>query len=459
MKLIAITTVTLVALNIANAQWRADPSMTVIGSVSGQFFVSARGTVSPQSLDLAKAPDMVTLQPALLAVSCERIKQSLWRELNTTDQWRGKVFVVLHPARSAEDAVYVSPEKMGGNWNCRVDLPDAVDRNRLVEGIVRACLLEIANRNATTRSAELPEWLVRGFTRQLMGSSEIKLILPPPHTIENGMNITRETVDFSDTPHAGSQTRRKNPLAEASEILRKNAPLTFDEMSWPTDEQLFGSGADVFDSSAQLLVSQLLRMPKGPACLCAMLAEMPDYLNWQLAFQDAFHGTFEQPLDVEKWWALELTQFTDRDLLHLLTPEESWRQLEAVFQFPIDVRIGTAQPMRTDISFQTIIRGWSRPRQLQTLKAKIWELGLLRLRIAPEYVSLVDQYRQVLQDYSKKRSVSARILADIGVIPDKSVQEAVEKLNALDVQRANLHPQRQEPLASAGETAPTAAVP
>jgi hypothetical protein len=460
MKFIAITTITLAVLNIANAQWRPDPNVTVIGSVSGQFFVSARGAISPHSFDLAAAPGMMTLQPALLAVSCERIKQTLLRELNNTDQWRGKIFVVLRPARSVDDAINVFPEKMGGNWNCQIELPDAVDRNRLVEGVVRACLLEIANRNATTRSAELPEWLVRGFTRQLMGSSEIKLILPPPHTVENGMNITRETVYYSDAPRAaGSLTRRMNPLAEAAEILRKNAPLTFDQLSWPTDEQLAGSGADVFDSSAQLLVSQLLRTPKGPACLCAMLAEMPDYLNWQLAFQDAFHETFEQPLDVEKWWALELTQFTDRDLLHLLTPEESWRQLDAVFQFPIDVRIGTAQPMRADISFQTIIRGWIRPRQLQTLKAKVWELGVLRLRIAPEYVPLVDQYRQVLQDYSKKRSASARILADLGVIPDKSVQEAIDRLNALDVQRANLRPQLQAPLASAAETVPTAAVP
>ena len=459
MKLIAIITGTLAVLNIANAQWSPDPNVTVIGSVSGQFFVSARGAVSPHSIDLAAAPDMLTLQPALLAVSCERIKQRLLHELNTTDQWHGKIFVVLRPARSTDDPVYVYPEKMGGNWNCHLELPDAVNRNRLVEAVVRACLLEMANRNAATRSADIPEWLVRGFTRQLMASSEIKLILPPPHTLENGMNITRQTVDYSDAPHpAGNQTHLMNPLAEAAEILRTNAPLTFDEMSWPTEEQLTGNGADVFGSSSQLLVSQLLRTPKGPASLRTMLAEMPDFLNWQLAFQDAFQTTFERPLDVEKWWAVELTQFTDRDLMHLLTPEESWKQLETVFQFPIDVQIGTAPPMRTDISFQTIIRGWNRTRQLQTLKAKIWELGLLRLRIAPEFVPILDQYSQVLQEYCKKRSVSTRLLADIGILPDKSVQEAIGRLNALDVQRANLRPQNRSPLASARETAPTAAV-
>src|ERR1700709_1144740 len=112
MKLIAILAGTLAMLNMARAQWHMDPNVTVIGSVSGQFFVSARGAVSPHSIDLASAPDMLTLQPALLAVSCERIKQRLLHELNTPDQWRGKVFVVLHPARTPEDAVNVYPEKM-----------------------------------------------------------------------------------------------------------------------------------------------------------------------------------------------------------------------------------------------------------------------------------------------------------------------------------------------------------
>jgi hypothetical protein len=454
MKAITTIALTLIGLNIANAQWRPDPNVTVIGSVSGQFFVSARGSVSPHSRDLAAGPDMVTLQPALLAVSCERIKQGLFRQLNLPDQWRGKIFITLRPARSAEDAIYVYPKKLG-NWDCAIEMPDAVGRSRFVESVVRACLLEIANRNATTRSAEIPEWLVRGFTRQLMASSEIKLILPPPHTDENGMNATRAIMDFSDAPSAtGSRIHRMNPLAEAADILRTNASLTFDDLSWPTDEQLTGSGADVFGSSAQLLVSQLLRMPKGPACLRTMLEELPDYLNWQLAFLGAFHETFEQALDVEKWWALELTQFTDRDLMHLLTPEESSRQLDAVFQFPIDVRIGVAPPMRTDINFQTIIRGWSRPRQLQTLKEKIWELGLLRMRISPEFVPLLDQYRQVLQDYYKRRSVSTRLLANLGIISDHSVQEAIQRLDALDVQRANLRPQLQVPLAASAETAP-----
>jgi hypothetical protein len=216
---------------------------------------------------------------------------------------------------------------------------------------------------------------------------------------------------------------------------------------------LDGEGADVYGSSAQLFVSELLHLPNGPASLRAMLADLPGYLNWQLAFLNAFHGAFQEPLDVEKWWALDLAEFSGRDLMHLLTPEASWNQLNSVFQFPINVQIGAAPPMRTDISFQTIIRGWSRAPQLQMLKKKLWELDVLRLRVAPEFIPLVDGYREALQEYYKKRNASLRILAGTGSIPEKWVAEAIDRLDALDARRADMRP--QSPVASA-ETAPAA---
>ena len=454
MKTIAIIAGILAGLNIADAQWK--PDATIVGSLSGQFFVSARSaTPSAHTLELAMETNMVTLEPALLAVSCERIKQELWRELDTRDQWQGKIFVVLRPARSTNDLIRIAPEKLGDNWDCRVELPDTVDRSRFVEAIVRACLLEMANRHATSRSAEIPEWLAQGFTRQLMGSSEDRLILPPPDTIENGMSVKRVKVDLTDNPKTtGPNTRRMNPLAEAIETVHANPPLSFEELSWPTEEQLSGDEANVYQSSAQLFVSQLLRTKDGPASVRQLLAKLPAYLNWQLAFLDAFHDTFQQPLDIEKWWALELVQFAGRDLSHLWTPEESWRQMDSLFHFPIEVQIGEAPPMRTDITFQTIIRGWSRTQQLQMIKKKLWELDMLRLHVSQDYVPLVDEYRQVLQEYYKKRGASARMLRQSGPIPDKMIEEAVEQLDALDAHRADLRPRPSVPLASAAETTP-----
>jgi hypothetical protein len=450
-KVIAIIAGALAVLNLAHAQ--GQPNATVIGSGSGQFLISARGGISPHSLELAGEPNMLALEPPLLAVSCERIKAEVLRELNMADQWQGKIFVVLRPARTADDQIFVRPEKLGRNWHCGVDLPDAIDQNRLVEAVVRATLLEIANRKAADQPAEVPEWLARGLSRQLIGSSAIKIILRPPNKLQNGFHTTTVTVDFSDAPQpAGSRTRKLNPLADAMDVLRTRDSLTFDQLSWPTDEQLNGSGADVYGSCAQLFVNGLLHLKNGPESLQKMLAELPDYLNWQLAFDDAFEGLFKTPLEIEKWWALELAQFNGRDLLHLLTPAESSRQLDAVFQFPIDVQIGQAAPMRTDITLQTIIRGWSRTQQLPMLKNKVWELGVLRLRISPNFMPLVDQYIQVLQEYYKKRSASTRILTTMGLISDTTVPDAIARLDALDVERANLREQFKAPVVSAPET-------
>jgi hypothetical protein len=90
---------------------------------------------------------------------------------------------------------------------------------------------------------------------------------------------------------------------------------------------------------------------------------------------------------------------------------------------------------------------------LPMLKNKVWELGVLRLRVSPNYIPLVDQYIQVLQDYYKKRSASTRIFTAMGLISDTSVPEAVARLDALDVERADLREQSKAPVISAPETA------
>jgi hypothetical protein len=452
MRVIATITATLALLSAVNAQ--VQPA-TVVTSFSGQVVVSSRGgSFSAPSIELGADPRMITLQPALLTVSCERIKQEMLRDLDMQDHWRGKIFIVLRPAASADDQITFSPRRFGGNWNCSIEMPEVIDRDRLVVTVVRALLLEIANRNATSSSTEVPEWLAQGLAWQLIGSAEMRLILKPPTATENGLSVNRVDVDLTDAPNArGKSTRRMNPLADAIETFRIGSPLTFEELSWPSEEQLSGNAGRLYSASAQLFVSQLLRQKKGPENLQAMLAKLPDYLNWQLAFMEAFHGQFKKPLDVEKWWALEVVQFTGRDLLHLWNREESSKQLDALCRFPIEVKIGEGPPMRTDITFQTIIRGWSRTRQLQMLQRKLWELNLVRLRISPDFVPLVDDYRMVLSDYYKERNKSPKILRREGLIPEKALEEAVKQLDELDARRAALR-RPNLPMASATGTAP-----
>jgi hypothetical protein len=77
-------------------------------------------------------------------------------------------------------------------------------------------------------------------------------------------------------------------------------------LSWPAAEQLVGERGELYRSSAQLFVHQLLNLPEGAACMRTMLEQLPLYYNWQFAFLHAFHELFPQPVDVEKWWSLQL---------------------------------------------------------------------------------------------------------------------------------------------------------
>ena len=89
--------------------------------------------------------------------------------------------------------------------------------------------------------------------------------------------------------------------------------MTFEELSWPTAANSTGAAGEFYGDSAQLFVDELLSLPDGRACLRAMVAELPRY-NWQFAFLHAFGAYFQRPLDVEKWWALQVVQFTGHDL-------------------------------------------------------------------------------------------------------------------------------------------------
>ena len=80
-------------------------------SVSGQFVVS----VDPDRFADYRRPetgtnaDVIRLDAPFLAVSAERFKAALWRELGLAPNspWSGKIFLALHPARTDDERVTV----------------------------------------------------------------------------------------------------------------------------------------------------------------------------------------------------------------------------------------------------------------------------------------------------------------------------------------------------------------
>src|SRR6266446_1026454 len=162
-------------LHTGHAQF-TPPETTTARSFSGQFLV--RALDAPAGTALAPAATnqhLIRLEATLVAVSCERIKQLVYHELGAGTAWRGKVFLTLYSARTADQPATIVSEKFRGGWQYRVELPDLLERIRYVRTIVQVVLLEFANRTADARSAEIPVWLTEAFTQQLLASNETEI--------------------------------------------------------------------------------------------------------------------------------------------------------------------------------------------------------------------------------------------------------------------------------------------
>src|SRR5258708_38331065 len=87
------------------------PESASARSVSGQFIVIGAQQISPLANQRAVLTntDFVRLDPALLAVSAERIKTSLWQQLGIDGATprRGQIFLALHPAQSLDENVTI----------------------------------------------------------------------------------------------------------------------------------------------------------------------------------------------------------------------------------------------------------------------------------------------------------------------------------------------------------------
>jgi hypothetical protein len=404
------------------------PHRAPVRSQSGQFLVFPTRSQDGGATARAK-PDTLRLEAPLLTISCERIKQTLGRELALSRPWRGKIFVTLYPATDSVDRITITSERFNDGWQYRVELPDQLERGRYVRLIVQVLLLEIANREASHRSAEIPLWLIEGFAERLLSSTDIDLLLPAQRPAADGVAFSLMNVT----------ARRENPLENAHLALCSGAALTFEQLSWPADDQAGEAGAAVLRSSAQVFVHELLRLKDGQACLQAMLAQLPEHYNWQFAFLRAFHRWFPTTLDVEKWWALRLVHFTGRELAQTWPLEESWEKLNQLVHPSVQLRVGTNElPLHTEVTLQMVIRQWDRANQTQTLQAKARELKAMRLRLAEDLAPLVDDYRLAIESYLDQRDKGLPWLKKRA--QNRVVAETLQRLDQLDDRLLMLRP-------------------
>lgn len=413
---------------------RADfslPKIDAIDSASGQFIVMATPGYSP--LDgipqIFNDNDLVRLEPALLAVSAERVRKSVIEKLGISSSvpWSGVIYLVIRPARSLDENIEIVSDRFGNHWEYHVLLPDIVSRERLVRALTGALLLEYANRNATVRSAEVPHWLVEGLAEEVLADNLEDVILSPPDHAVNGL-------PYGDTDIT---THGMDSLAGARQVFHDYSILTFQQLSWPTDAQLLGNDGGEYRASAQLFVDELLAMRDGKIKLCHLLQMLPRYYNWQTAFWSAFHENFTTPLQVEKWWALQSVLFDSRSPGPQWTPAVSREKLNEILAVPVEYRgASNSLPARAEISLQAVIRSFDSMRQIEILQTKLRDLEIAQLRMAPTLAILTAEYRNTLAAYlGQPRPTRGTIRVNSRAPAKITAPEALRMLDALDARR------------------------
>ncbi len=397
-------------------------------SVSGQFIVSVTSPINPyfRRAEAGTNTDLLRLEPSLLAVSAERFKVALWTQIGMAANapWNGKIFLALHPARTADEDVVIAAQPFIRTWNYRVELPDLIPRNRCARAFSTVLLLELANRNAPVsgRSSVVPAWLADGLARQILEAAETKVILSAPNKTIDGLAQTR----------LEEKRRGLDSLAAARRTLQNYPALTFEQMSWPTDAQLNGNDDGVYLASAQLFVHDLLALKNGAANVRAMLAQLPSHENWQSAFFAAFRENFQRPLDVEKWWALRVVAFAARAPGPQWTSVVSREKLDAALAVPVDVRYASnSLPVYAEISLQSALQNFPAERQAEIFRTKLRDLELIQLRLTPPLAPVAAGYHQAFTDFlgGPKKGFFHR---------PASASATIKKLDLLDAQRRDV---------------------
>jgi len=402
----------------------ADP--IIITSVSKQFIV--RGQPQHSMLAASAKDDFAYLDPATLAVTCERVKQALRREMGWTAEWRGIIYVNIHPMRFDNEQPDIIPLRSDRGWSYRVNFPDRIARPLLLETLIEALVLEFAQRAALEQSMEFPPWLIEGLTAHLAEGPLAGIALQ-----------SRSLQQIGEDPQwrAARTTRH----ADVDRLLRTNllahGALTVDQLNWPEFDENDDAAAEAYHQSAHLFVRELLRMRGGPDALSATLAMLPQHLNWQTAFLRGFESHFRRMLDVEKWWSVTLMQMKSHDSSAIWSSAQAQQKLEEILYTPMEVRLNQGEEAHvTPVGLQTVLNDWDFRQQTPLLQTKVAQLQMARLRCTPELAGLVEGYRATLEKYLVTRSRVRRWFAEQNA--RAAVATALAELTALDERRAKI---------------------
>ncbi|MCC7374495.1 MAG: hypothetical protein IT581_07550 [Verrucomicrobiales bacterium] len=405
------------------------PSVITAVSQSGQFVVTGARQEKRRPIENRPATsgdNLRELTPQTLAVSCERVKAEVLRSLDLTDQWRarggrtGKIFVSIEDTLRLDAQLAVQAKAFEEGWHFRARVPTRVTEERLVRTLCQAIAMELSSRNGNQRAGEPPLWVVEALTQSVIASSPDGIILQPQTRIVASLRVGER--------YAAVRAR-----------LARQAPLSFHELSQPDLSRMSATDWDHFAACSHLCLHEMQRLPEGNARLTRWLMGLQKNWNWQTGFLDAFSPHFHSLLDVEKWWALAVANFTGRNPEHAWPAEFALRKLDEALQ-PVGVLPGAGN-RASRLSLEDVVANWDYPRQIPVLRRFLQQLNAILVNAPAEVSPLVYQYSDTIESYLANRAKAG--YAPIGrgqAIPSVKLlaRETVGRLRELDGERSRL---------------------
>jgi hypothetical protein len=379
-----------------------------------------------------QSKDVLRLDRFTTAISAERVKSALLKELGIPDRFErlaaprplepGRTTIVLSGLN--REPIQVGRLPVPGGWTYRLDLPLQMTAHRFNDVLLQVLLVDLTNPDDAT-AIDLPLWLSAGLLAHLEESAIEPLFL------DSGL---------SGRIDSRGETLESRATRQFRSVFQTRSALSFDDLSWPravTDDE-----AGLFAPSAQFFVYQLLQFEDGRACLRAMIEKLSRYRNWQFAFYDAFSAHFKEPKDVEKWWALQVAALSGRDPSKLWPVSLSLERIQETLRVPVQIQASRSQlPESSAVTLQTAVAQWDYTREQMALRRAANDLGSLRRQVAVETVDLVDAYREAIARYLDSRDPLQQMSRNkAGTAPNALYEQRSfrRRLDELDAKRATM---------------------
>ena len=397
----------------SNVIYALPPGRTLT-STSRQFIVSsAVNQGSTPGITRANLPtDFVQLTPGRLVLVADRVKTIFLRQLQTPDNWNGGIRLHLEPGHGHTT---IKSTRYTDGWQYHAVVPEHIRAINLVRVLTDLLLAERTERYSTSK-IEVPLWLRVGLAEIIQRKAGSGLFAP------------------QNTPVV-FQGELPDPYRGTRELLLKQLPLTYTDLSLPTRTQLSGTNWDLYRASSHLFTQQLLSRRNGPNEMRAFIRQLQHFKNSQFAFLKTFQITDRSTerkttlLDVEKWWTVARTQFRSRDRRNNWSTEQSLIHLEEILRMQPD----PDQPMR----LQQGLAKLDLAKQHKHLADSMFRLRVLAINAPPDLQSLIRDYHNTINDYYRQRRLGPQ--ANSTPAPSDALsQRTIRKLNVLDTIMADL---------------------